>query len=123
MRGSICDYNGMPVDCCDGIQSVCDSMQDFYMFSTSSYTEKDATWFSFIILASFLGNMLLFFVILSDEKLQVHPMRLFAVVAFLDGSLFWLYLTEPHFCTFNKYNLFYAVTFPSELGANTESQF
>jgi hypothetical protein len=95
-------------------------MQDTFVSSTSSFSASDSNWFSWIILASFLGNMLLFFVIMSDEKLQVHPMRLFAVVAFLDGSLFWLYLTEPHFCTFNKYNLFYAVTFPSYLDTDAK---
>ena len=92
-------------------------MQDSFVYSTSSYSANTA-WFQYVILASFLGNMLLFFVIMSDEKLQVHPMRLFAVVAFLDGSLFWLYLTEPHFCTLNKWSLFYAISFPRALNVD-----
>jgi hypothetical protein len=58
---------------------------------------------------------------MSDEKLQVHPMRLFAFVAFLDGSLFWLYLTMPHLCVTDDQNLYYAVTFPNTLDANSET--
>jgi len=52
-------------------------------------------------------------VIWTDKKLQVHPMMLFATVAFLDGSLFWLYLMEPNFCPqTNHWSLFGLVTFP-----------
>lgn len=73
--------------------------------------------------ASFLGDMLLFFVIHSDEKLQVHPMKLFATVAFLDGALNWLFFMEPTTCSINKTNLFYAITFPNTLNATLQEQY
>ena len=65
-----------------------------------------------IILASFIGNAMLYGIIYTDKKLQVHPMKLFATVAFLDGALFWFYLAEPYLCPLNDPNLFYLATFP-----------
>lgn len=55
---------------------------------------------------------MLYGIIYTDKKLQVHPMKLFATVAFLDGALFWFYLAEPYLCPLNDPNLFYLATFP-----------
>jgi hypothetical protein len=90
---------------------ACDATADFFAFSTSVF-EPNAWFWPYLLSGSFLGNMFLFLVIQSDAKLQVHPMKLFGVMAFLEGSLFWLYLMEPYICPLDTYNLFYAATFP-----------
>ena len=64
---------------------------------------------------------MLYGIITSDPKLQVHPMTLFATVAFLDGSLFWLYYAEPYMCPLHKRSIFYAVNFPVALNADIET--
>jgi hypothetical protein len=54
-------------------------------------------------------------------------MTLFATVAFLDGSLFWIYLTEPFMCQSQKIpykpSIFYAATFPYTLNAGIQEQY
>lgn len=46
-------------------------------------------------------------------------MGLFATAAFLEGSLFWLYLTEPSVCVLRPVTSYYLVTFPHGLGQNS----
>ena len=109
-------------NCCTMLQTVCKEFRDSYSTSTSSFNYEDH-WFPWLILASFFGNAMLYGVIAYDPKLQVHPMTLFATVAFLDGSLFWIYFVEPYMCPVYQHNIFYAVTFPFTLNADTALQF
>ena len=104
------------------LQAVCKEFQDSYSTSTSSFNYDDK-WFPYLILASFFGNAMLYGVIAYDPKLRVHPMTLFATVAFLDGSLFWIYFVEPYMCPVYQHNIFYAVTFPFTLNADTALQY
>ena len=110
-------------NCCTMLQVVCNNFQDSYSKSTSSFGEKD-TWLQWLIFVSFFGNAMLYGIIAYDPKLRVHPMTLFATVAFLDGSLFWIYFAEPKMCpNSERKNIFYAVTFPFTLHADTALQY
>lgn len=103
-------------NCTQGLELMCDASQDFFAFSTSSFS-ANTHMFEWLILFSFLGNMFLYFTIKSDVKLQEHPMNLFGTLAFQEGFLFWIYYMEPKLCPIDSDNFFYAVTFPYGLQA------
>ena len=68
--GTTCDYTfsdktNTTFDCCTGIKYVCNNTQDYIAYSTSSF-DQNTVWFPWLILCSFLGNMLLYFIIMSD---------------------------------------------------------
>jgi hypothetical protein len=113
-------------NCYTLLLNVCSNFTDTYSISSSSYNNS-TWWFPWLIFASFCGNAMLYGIIAYDPKLRVHPMALFATIAFLDGSLFWIYLTEPYMCSSpenpDRSSIFYAVTFPRTLNANIEQQY
>lgn len=113
-----CTYN-----CYDAVAFVCEKTSDYFEASTSKYGADNSAFYDWIILASFFSCMYLFLMVWNDTKLQEHPMNIFGQAAFLLGSLFWIYLMEPHLCPQNDWTLYYAVTFPYRLDTTDQQQY
>ena len=47
-------------------------------------------------------------------------MGLFATAAFLEGSLFWLYIMEPSVCVLRPVNSYYLISFPRGFHKNSQ---
>lgn len=56
------------MDCCDAINNTCALSKDAFAKSTSSFGDE-SHWIWWLILLSFMGNMLLYFIIKADSKL------------------------------------------------------
>ena len=92
-------------------ESICRHWKDDNTDNLITEKYLDTVWLQSIIFLSFLSNALLFAIIYLNKELQVHPMRIFMVIAFFDSLFFWLSFMQSKVCSLYFNNLLdYTIT-------------